>query len=54
MRSLSMPYTCVLIVQRLEELKQQLLTTEDMAYRHVIDLEMAQMESALEDFKGES
>ena len=44
-----MHYTRVLLVQRKEELEQQLLLADTIAERVSIDNELTQVEAALED-----
>lgn len=46
-----MHYTRVLLVQRQEELEQQLLLAETASERIAIDNELVQVEAALEDLK---
>ena len=44
-----MSYTKMLLVQRQEELEQQLLMSDSMADRSRIDAELSQVEAALKD-----
>ena len=46
-----MNYTRVLLVQRKEELEQQLLIAESMIERHRVDMELEQVEAALADME---
>ena len=46
-----MSYTKVLLVQRQEELEQQLLMAETMREKVAIDAELTQVENALADLK---
>ena len=46
-----MNYTRMVLVQRQEELEQQLLTAESMSDKHRIDVELEQVESALMDLE---
>ena len=48
-----MNYTRILLVEKQEELEQQLLITESMAERYRIDIELQQIEAALADSASE-
>ena len=47
-----MNYTRVLLVQRKEELEQELLIADSMSKRHLIDMELEQGEAALSDMEA--
>ena len=46
-----MNYTRILLVQKQEELQQELLVTDSMSERIRIDIELEQVEAALADLK---
>ena len=49
-----MNYTKVLLIQRQEELEQQLLIADTMRERAAVDAELTQVEAALKDLEEAS
>ena len=47
-----MNYTRTLLAQRKEELEEALMTAETFTQRHMIDVELEQVEAALEDIEA--
>ena len=48
-----MNYTRTLLAQRKEELEQELLIADTLSQRHIIDVELEQVEAALMDLSYE-
>lgn len=46
-----MNYTRTLLAQRKDELEQQLLMADSWSQRHIIDVELEQVEAAIEDLE---
>ena len=46
-----MNYTRTLLAQRKAELEEQLLVAETLSQRHLVDVELEQVEAALQDLE---